>query len=98
MTRNAAHWGSWADCLEMIAQIHPPVAQAIMNGVGTASGCSLPLSAAIARLQEVGVEIPTWKVLAVGLRPPHTHDEREPSQPRHGSFAWQAPDFAQTSH
>ena len=34
MTRDAAHWGSWADCLEMIAQRHPPVAQAIVNGVG----------------------------------------------------------------
>ena len=38
---------SWADCLEMIAQRHPPVAQAIVNTA----------SAAIARLQDVGVEI-----------------------------------------
>ena len=39
MTRDAAHWGSWADCLEMIAQKHPLLAQAMVNGVGTASGC-----------------------------------------------------------
>ena len=86
MTRDAAHWGSWADCLEMIAQRHPPVAEAIVNGVGTASGCFASVVAAIARLQDVGVEIPTRQVLALGLRPPHTNDEREPSQPRHG---WQ---------
>ena len=86
MTRDAAHWGSWADNLEMIAQRHPPVAQAIVNGVGTASGCFASVVAAIARLQEVGVEIPTWQVLALGLTPPPTNDEREPSQPRHG---WQ---------
>ena len=97
MTRDAAHWGSWADCFEMIAQRHPPVAQAIVNGVGTASGCFASVVAAIARLQEVGVEIPTWQVLALGLRPPHSNDEREPSQPRHG---WQkyASTVVQKSH
>ena len=30
-TRDSAHWGSWADCLEMIAHRHPPVATAIME-------------------------------------------------------------------
>ena len=34
LTRDAAHWGSWADCLEMIAQRHPLVAQAIVNWGG----------------------------------------------------------------
>ena len=42
----------------MIAQRHPPVAQAIVDGVGTASGCFASVVAAIARLQEVGMEIP----------------------------------------
>ena len=31
--RHVAHWGSWADCLEMIKQRHPGSVEEIINGV-----------------------------------------------------------------
>ena len=57
--------GQSADCLKMIAQRHLLVAQAIVNGVGTASGCFASVVAAMARLQEAGLEIPTWQSFGV---------------------------------
>ena len=35
--RDAAHWGSWADCLEMIKIRLPDVARRIVQGMATRS-------------------------------------------------------------
>ena len=38
--RDAAHWGSWADCLEMVRARHPQVAEDIIRGMlGRVSDC-----------------------------------------------------------
>ena len=36
-TRDAAHWGSWADCLGMIKIRHPDVARRIIPRIGKLS-------------------------------------------------------------
>ena len=36
-TRDAAHWESWADSLEMIRARHPEVASRVVKGVATRS-------------------------------------------------------------
>ena len=90
--RDAAHWGSWADCLEMVQARHPQVADDIIRGiVSRARGCLSSVACTV--LQEVGVEVPSWEALAAGERPEDTSgEEREPSEPKHG---WQK--FASTT-
>ena len=34
-TCDAAHWGSWADCLEMVTNRHPHIAHAILRGLAS---------------------------------------------------------------
>ena len=90
-TRDAAHWGSWADCLEMIKIRHPDVAKRIVQGMATRSSrCFQAVEEAASRLRLMGVDTPNWEVLSAGLRPEEgrrvRHRERDPTQPRHG---WQ---------
>ena len=90
-TRDAAHWGSWADCLEMIKIRHPDVARRIVQGMATRSSCCFQaVEEAASRLRLMGVDTPNWEVLSSGLRPEEgrrvKHRERDPTQPRHG---WQ---------
>ena len=68
--RDAAFWGSWADCLEMVKARHPQVAQDMMTGFRSQrSGCLSSVTGAVNRLLEVGVHVPEWKEIADGLRP-----------------------------
>ena len=58
--QDAAHWGSWADCQEMVRAEHPQVAKNIVRGMqGRVSDC----------LSAVGVQLPTWEALAGGVLP-----------------------------
>ena len=53
--RDAAHWGSWADCLEMIKVRHPDVATKVIRGFAQSSSqCCKAVSDAVSRLQAVG--------------------------------------------
>ena len=90
-TRDAAHWGSWADCLEMIKIRHPDVVRRIVQEMATRSSrCFQAVEEAASRLRLMGVDTPNWEVLSAGLRPEEgrrvKHRERDPTQPRHG---WQ---------
>ena len=69
--RDAAKWGSWADCLEMIQNRHPDVARIVVQGLASrASECLETVENAVERLRRVGVDIPSWQVLSAGFRPP----------------------------
>ena len=50
--RHAAHWSSWADCLEMVKDRHPQIAEDIMN---MAHGHMAVVEESGARLREVGL-------------------------------------------
>ena len=68
--RDAAFWGSFADCLEMVKARHPQVAQDMMTGFRSQrSGCLSSVTGAVNRLLEVGVHVPEWQEIADGLRP-----------------------------
>ena len=84
--QHAAHWGSWADCLEMVKHRHPQVAEDIIRGMNMAHGHMAVVEESGARLREVGLDTPDWKALAGGLRPGTEEREREPCQVSHG---WQ---------
>ena len=77
LTRSAAHWASWADCMHMIRN---PVS--LLNSHPLA--CSLCVG--LGELQDVGFELPSWVDLADGLRPNSAAVEDEPGMPR---FGWQ---------
>ena len=85
-TRDAAHWGSWADCLEMIKIRHLDVARRIVQGMATRSSrCFQAVEEAASRLRLIGVDTPNWEVLSAGLRPEEgrrvKHRERDPKSP-----------------
>ena len=92
--QHAAHWGSWADCLEMIKQRHPGSAEDIIHGMAVGLGHMKVVEESGARLREMGVITPPWEALAEGLRPQTSDAEREPCQVSHG---WQKY-AAQTVH
>ena len=55
--RDAAKWGIWADCLEMIQNRHPDVARSVLQGLASrASECLESVENAAERLRRVGVD------------------------------------------
>ena len=84
--REAAHWASWADSLEMIRNRHPTVAASILRGLTDSPEQSFEaLRICELFLDERQFTLPTWEALAGGERPAG-EDEDEPGQPKHG---WQ---------
>ena len=82
---DAAHWGSWADCLEMVQNRHPHI-DAILGGLATRTpGYLKAVRESGDRLRGIGVQVPSWEALAAGF-PEDVDMEPEPSQPKHG---WQ---------
>ena len=85
--RNAAYWGSWADCLEMVFVRHPQIAEHIVGGMyQRIPGCLRSAQLSADKLRQVGVATPSWEALAAGLRPEQLVVELDPSQPQAG---WQ---------
>ena len=87
--RQAATWSSWADCLPMVHQRHPSVAaNFVVQLRGGAQGPFFRAAAeAVQYLEASGFEAPTWKVLALGVRPvPREPEDLEPGVVRRG---WQ---------
>ena len=84
-TRHAAHWASWADCLAMVQQRHPTVAEEMVVGLDRDPA---PCLAAVRHCREVLAEAnfhpPGWRDLAVVV--PDPAEEVEPNQPK---FGWQ---------
>ena len=96
--RDAAHWGSWADCLEMVRVRHLMSAEDIIGGMmDGGSVCLSAVELSATRLREVGVEIPPWEALAQGFRLQVEVADREPSDMGH---CWQkhAADTVQAHH
>ena len=63
--RDAAFWGSWAVCLEMVK-----ATLKLRSGFRSQrSGCLSSVTRAVNRLLKVGVHVPEWKEIADGLRP-----------------------------
>ena len=84
-THPSAYWASWADSLHMVQKRHPGVEE--VEGVPV--GQSLTSASAAARsLADVhGFDIPSWRSLAAGVRPPpRDPEDHEPGSSRQG---WQ---------
>ena len=77
-TRMAGFWASGADCSPMIEARHPEVATQVIGQLeGHPLGHSLRAAANAAHSLEGvrGFEVPCWRALAAGLRPPRHPEE-----------------------
>ena len=64
-SRVAAYWSSWADCIHMIKQRHPSVADTLITGIYCGPvPCFAPVRNCQGTLEEAGLEIPSWRTLA----------------------------------
>ena len=79
-----AYWASWADCLPMIRQRHPAIAEYCLHALGLPVGAEASVpglqEARIARgilVDEGFSSCPEWSALAGGSRPPRS-EEAEP--------------------
>ena len=84
-SRGGAHWASWADCIRMVKERHPTIAETMITHMadGTAP-CFEAVRACEQSLVTAGLEIPSWRELAE--TPPERVAEPEPNQPK---FGWQ---------
>ena len=84
-TRTAAHWASWADCLRIVRQRHPDVAELMITHLqhGTAP-CFRSVQECRRSLAEAGLQLPPW--LELSESPPVLEVDPEPNQPKVG---WQ---------
>ena len=84
-TRHAAHWASWANCLAMVQQRHPSVAEEMIVGLDRDLA---PCLAAVRHCREVLAEAnfhpPGWRGLGSGGSRPCGRSG--PNQPK---FGWQ---------
>ena len=81
----AAHWSSWADCVHMIKQRHPEVAEIMLTGIDhEVAPCFQAVRDCADTLREAGLVMPTWRVLAD--TPPTRDLQAEPAEPQ---FGWQ---------
>ena len=79
-TSQSAFWASWADCLHMVHQRHAPVADLLVHQLESGSetphlGAAVQAARALEGVQ--GFEVPSWRALALGHRPPQNLDELE---------------------
>ena len=85
-----AHWASWADCIPMIFERHPMVAERLLReleGHPTTPCLRAAVSAAQSLDGVLGWSPPSWTALANGERPEsHPPEEFEPGTRRGG---WQ---------
>ena len=88
-THPSAYWASWADSLHMVQKRHPGVAGHLLTHLeGVPVGQSLTSATTAGSLDGVhGFEVPSWRSLAAGARPPlRDPEDCEPGSPRQG---WQ---------
>ena len=82
-SRVAAHWCSWADCIHMIRQRHPSVAETLITGIHRRPApCFAAVRTCQGTLEEAGLEIPSWRTLAD--TPPQREGGADPLSPRWG--------------
>ena len=89
-TRQAAFWASWADCLPMIRERHPELAEDLLlrlEGGANTSALGAAREAAFTLTGVMGFTPLSWTVLSRGARPPEWQPEDfEPGAQRRG---WQ---------
>ena len=84
-SRVAAHWSSWADCVHMIKQRHPEVAETLIMGIHRdPSPCFVAVRHCQGLLEGAGLDVPSWRSLAD--TPPVLDPEADPTEPKRG---WQ---------
>ena len=64
-SRGGAHWASWADCIRMVKERHPAIAEMMIThmGGGTAP-CFQAVRECQQSLEDAGFNIPSWRELA----------------------------------
>ena len=86
----AAHWGSWADCLHIVAQRHENIARTMAEALSSPPVDAVHIRGAVAshrQLAAIGYDCPDWAFLLEGSRPRQPNlDEVDPGVPTHG---WQ---------
>ena len=84
--REEAHWASWADCLKMVRQRHPAVADTIVSGlVEGLDRCFEAVKRCAQSLTDAGFEHPVGQNSRTAKRSFFTEDP-EPHEPKVG---WQ---------
>ena len=78
--RDATHWGSWADCLEMIKIRHPDVPGGLLRGWPPVIAM-FPGGGRGSQLRLIGVDTPNWEVLSAGLRPEEGRESNTGKRP-----------------
>ena len=85
-SREGAHWASWADCLPMVRERHPTVADTMVQGLARDTApCFSAVRTCVTSLTEAGFEVPSWRMLRASTEPVRA-DAPEPSEPKIG---WQ---------
>ena len=81
--RESAHWASWADCLRMVHDRHPDVAETMIAQleVGTVT-CFEGVQRCCRLVEDAGLEVPSWRELAE--TPAARVEDPEPGQPKYG--------------
>ena len=82
----AAHFSSWADCVNMIKQRHPQVAETLIMGIRQDPPCFAAVRHCQGLLEGAGLDVPSWRSLAD--TPPVLEPEADPTEPKRG---WQHP-------
>jgi hypothetical protein len=92
----AAYWASWADCLPMIQQRHPPIARSVAAALDLPMGAEARADclqevrvARAALLREGFAACPSAQGLLAGARPPQP-ESTEPGEWSHGWQFWAA--------
>ena len=81
--RESAHWASWADCLRMVHDRHPDVAETNDRTVGGWDRhCFEGVQRCRQLVEDAGLEIPSWRKLAE--TPAARVEDFEPGQPKFG--------------
>ena len=89
LSRSAACWASWADCLPMVKARHPVIAGELLHALDDQGGGIHINSASSSRDQLIGMGFlaPTWVDVANGVRPRRDDDCED--VPRSSAQGWQ---------
>ena len=89
LSRSAARWASWADCLPMVKARHPVITGELLHALDDQRGGIHVNSASSSRDQLIGMGFlaPTWVDVANGARPRRDDDWED--VPRSSTQGWQ---------
>ena len=80
-SRVAAHWPSWANCIKMIKDRHPDVANMVIESIDRdPAPCFQAVRSWERALRDEGLETPTWREMSESL--PESESQPEPNGPK----------------